>query len=92
MLGFATTAKFRKDRKLMKKQGKDLSLLDIVIIKLRKKEQLEPRYCDHQLSGKFAKLRECHILPDWLLIYAIDNKKIVLTATRTGSHSDLYKK
>ncbi len=92
MLGFATTAKFRKDRKLMRKQGKDLSLLDAVIVKLRNREQLEPKYRDHQLSGKFAKLRECHILPDWLLIYIIDNNKLVLTATRTGSHSDLYKK
>jgi mRNA interferase YafQ len=92
MLGFATTAKFRKDRKLMKKQGKNLSLLDAVIAKLRNKEQLEPKYRDHQLNGNFARLRECHILPDWLLIYIIDNGKLVLTASRTGSHSDLYKK
>ncbi len=91
MLEFKTTAKFRKDRKRMKKQGKDLSLLDNIITKLRKKETLDPKHRDHQLTGNFARLRECHITPDWLLIYVYDNNKIILTAVRTGSHSDLLK-
>ena len=90
MLRLETTARYRKDRKRMKRQGKDLSLLDSVIIQLQKGELLEARYCDHPLTGNFARLRECHISPDWLLIYAIDNGRLVLTASRTGSHSELY--
>jgi len=90
MLRLETTTKYRKDRKRMKKQGKDLSLLDSVITKLQKRETLEAKYCDHQLTGNFARLRECHISPDWLLIYAIDNGRLILTASRTGSHSELY--
>jgi len=89
MLRLETTVKYRKDRKQMKKQGKDLLLLDSVINKLQKREPLEAKHCDHQLKGKFSRLRECHITPDWLLIYAIDNNRLVLTASRTGSHSDL---
>jgi mRNA interferase YafQ len=90
MLRLETTTKYRKDRKRMKKQGKDLSLLDSVITKLQKRETLEAKYYDHQLTGNFARLRECHISPDWLLIYAIDNGRLILTASRTGSHSELY--
>jgi len=90
MLRLETTARYRKDRRRMKKQGKDLSELDFVITKLQKGEQLETKYHDHPLTGNFARLRECHITPDWLLIYAIDNNRLVLTASRTGSHSELY--
>jgi len=90
MLRLETTARYRKDRKRMKKQGKDLSQLDFVITKLQKEEQLEAKYHDHPLTGNFARLRECHITPDWLLIYAIDNNRLVLSASRTGSHSELY--
>jgi mRNA interferase YafQ len=90
MLRLETTSKYRKDRKRMKKQGKNLSLLDAVITKLQNKEPLETKHCDHQLTGNFARLRECHITPDWLLIYAIDNNRLVLTASRTGSHSELF--
>jgi mRNA interferase YafQ len=73
MLRLETTARYRKDRKLMRKQGKNLSLLDSIISKLQKRETLEVKHCDHQLTGKFARLRECHITPDWLLIYIINN-------------------
>jgi mRNA interferase YafQ len=90
MLALETTAKYRKDRKLMKKQGKDLSLLDSIIKKLQNRETLEAKHRDHPLMGNFSRLRECHIAPDWLLIYAIDNNRLVLTASRTGSHSDLF--
>jgi len=89
MLRLETTAKYRKDRKRMKKQGKDLLLLDSIIEKLQNQEPLEAKHHDHPLKGNFSRLRECHITPDWLLIYAIDNNRLVLTASRTGSHSDL---
>jgi mRNA interferase YafQ len=89
MLRIETSARYRKDRKLMKKQGKDLSLLDDIILKLQERKPLDPKHRDHQLTGKFARLRECHITPDWLLIYAIDNNRLILSLSRTGSHSDL---
>jgi len=92
MLKLETTSRYRKDEKQMKKRGVDMSLLDGVITKLRSREPLEIKHRDHQLSGKFSKFRECHITPDWLLIYIIDNDRLVLTASRTGSHSDLFKK
>ena len=91
-LELETTAKYRKDERRMKKRGVDVSLLDDIISKLRKREPLEAKHRDHQLKGKFSRLRECHITPDWLLIYIIDNNRLVLTASRTGTHSDLFKK
>jgi mRNA interferase YafQ len=90
MLRLEISSRYKKDKKLMKKRGKNLSLLDDIIKKLQNKEVLEAKHCDHQLSGNFARLRECHITPDWLLIYAVDNDRLVLTASRTGSHSDLF--
>ena len=90
MLRLETSTRYRKDRKLMKRQGKNLSLLDAVIVKLQNKETLDVRHKDHPLSGNYVRLRECHITPDWLLIYGIDNDRLVLTASRTGSHSDLF--
>jgi len=90
MLRLETTTKYKKDRKRMKKQGKNLSLLDAVITKLQDKETLDAKHCDHPLTGNFVRLRECHITPDWLLIYAIDNDRLILTASRTGSHSELF--
>ncbi len=92
MLELETTAKYRKDLKLMRKRGLDLSLLEAIIEKLKKQEQLEAKHHDHSLKGNFIGFRECHIEPDWLLIYAIDNNRLILTASRTGSHSDLFKK
>ena len=90
MLKLETTARYRKDRKRMKKQGKDLSLLLAIIKKLQNRETLDAKHCDHPLHGNYARHRECHITPDWLLIYGIDKDKLVLTASRTGSHSDLF--
>jgi mRNA interferase YafQ len=74
----------------MSKQGKDLSLLDAVIEKLQNNETLDAKHRDHPLHGDYVGFRECHIEPDWLLIYGIDSGKLVLTASRTGSHSDLF--
>ena len=90
MLELVPTTKYRKDRKLMRKRGLDLSLLDDVIRKLQNREKLAPSFCDHSLTNNYAGFRECHIAPDWLFIYAVDNKQLILTAVRTGSHSDLF--
>lgn len=76
----------------MKKRGLDISLLDEVIDLLRQGKQLEERYRDHGLTGNFADFRECHIKPDWLLIYLIEDDILTLTLIDTGSHSDLFKK
>jgi mRNA interferase YafQ len=90
MLRLAPTSRYRKDKKQMRKRGLDLSLLEAIIEKLRKRETLEEKHKDHALKGNYAGFRECHVLPDWLLIYGIDNERLVLTALRTGSHSDLF--
>ncbi|MCQ2413080.1 MAG: type II toxin-antitoxin system YafQ family toxin [Sphaerochaetaceae bacterium] len=62
-----------------------------VVKMLEERKSLPPKYKDHKLKGKYSNQRECHIHPDWLLIYAIDNDKLILTLTRTGTHSDLFK-
>ena len=89
MLSLKTTTRFKKDYKRMKKQGKDLSLLEGIITDLLAEKALDEKYLDHPLSGNYVGFRECHILPDWLLIYTVDKKQLILTAVRTGSHSDL---
>ena len=67
-----------------------MGLLDEVIQTLIEEKPLDPKHRDHELLGRYDGFRECHIQPDWLLIYARDNEQLVLTATRTGSHSDLF--
>lgn len=89
MLTLKTTTRFKKDYKRMKKQGKDMSLLEFVIDELLAERVLDEKYQDHSLVGKYVGFRECHILPDWLLIYVVDHEELILTASRTGSHSDL---
>lgn len=84
------TTKFKKDLKLIKKQGKDLNKLYAVVEKIALGEGLDKKYKDHLLSGNYEGFRECHIEPDWLLIYQIDNEEIILLLSRTGSHSDLF--
>ncbi len=90
MLTLKTTAKFRKDYKRMKSQGKNMSLLEDVVDTLLEEKPLEARHRDHPLSGSYIGFRECHILPDWLLIYAVNHEQLILTASRTGTHSDLF--
>lgn len=89
-LTIVPTSQFKKDFKRIKKRGYDLSELKGVLDKLANREELEQRNRDHALSGNYAGFRECHIKPDWLLVYAIDDDKLILTASRTGSHSDLF--
>lgn len=81
---------FRKDLKLVAKRGYKIELLTNVIKKLANGEKLAPKYKDHQLSGNFGFYRECHIQPDWLLIYEIDGNELILYLTRTGTHSELF--
>lgn len=90
MLTLTTTAKFRKDYKRVKKQGLDISQLKDVINMLLQEAPLPDQYHDHALTGNFQGFRECHIQPDWLLLYYIDHNKLVLTVVRTGSHSELF--
>ncbi len=81
---------FKKDYKLIVKRGYNISLLEEVIGMLANEETLPEKYRDHDLRGEYEGFRECHILPDWLLIYRIENGGITLALARTGSHSDLF--
>lgn len=83
------TSAFSKDLKKIKKRGYNIDLLESVVDKLQTGEQLEPKYKDHFLTGNWKGFRECHIQPDWLLVYRIYEDKLLLVLTRTGTHSDL---
>ncbi|MCI0613267.1 type II toxin-antitoxin system YafQ family toxin [bacterium] len=83
------TSHFKKDYKKILKQGKDESKFEALIAKLINNEILEDKYKDHKLSGQFKNCRECHIEPDWLVIYKITDLEIILI--RTGSHSELFR-
>lgn len=86
------TSQFKKDYKLAKKRGRNMNLLDDVIKSLANGEGLVEKYYDHSLSGNWTGHRECHIQPDWLLVYYYNQDVLVLTLSRTGSHSDLFGK
>ena len=75
----------------MKKRGLDLNLLDKVVDELRQGNPLDEKYKDHMLKGEYAGFHECHIKPDWLLIYLIEDNILTLTLVNTESHSDLFK-
>ena len=81
------TSAFKKNYKLMKKRGMDISLLDDVIEVLRRGKELDGKYKDHVLKGEYASFHECHVKPDWLLIYLIENNILTLTLVNTGSHA-----
>ncbi len=84
------TARFQKDLKRVQKRGYDLSLLTVILKKLADGETLPEKNRDHSLSGDYSGCRECHIAPDWLLIYEIADDELILYLTRTGTHSDLF--
>ena len=84
------TPTFKKDFKLAQKQGLDLNKLKEIIILLANGEPLPPKNKDHQLKGNYKGHRECHIEPDWLLIYKIQDDMLILTLVRTGSNSKLF--
>lgn len=90
MLKLRTTAQFRKDYKLAKKRGRKLDLLEDIINMLLEEKPLPENARDHALHGSYTGFRECHIEPDWLLIYAVENGQTILVASRTGTHSDLF--
>lgn len=89
MLELRFTSKFKKDYKRLKRQGKDLAKLEATLEMLARGEALAESMRDNSLGGTYRGHRECHIEPDWLLIYRIDEGDLVLVATRTGSHSEL---
>ena len=84
------SSKFSKDLKTIARRGFDLNKIKFVIEELANGKTLDPKYKDHQLQGDYIGKRECHILPDWLLIYEICDNELFLYLARTGSHSDLF--
>lgn len=91
MLEIQFYTQFKRDIKRAKKRHMDMSLLKYVINKLQACEPLEEKYRDHALSGEYAGFRECHIQPDWLLVYKIIEERLILVLARTGTHSDVFK-
>lgn len=90
LLDVRYSKRFNKDTKLIVKRGYDIQKLKDVISLLRTQKPLPEKYKDHALSGNYAAYRECHITPDWLLIYRIENEVLTLVLFRTGTHSDLF--
>ena len=90
MYSIRPTTKFQKDLKRIEKRGYNISLLTEVIKMLANGDKLPEKNKDHSLFGDYAGCRECHITPDWLLIYEIANEELILYLTRTGTHSDLF--
>lgn len=84
------SSRFSKDLKIIARRGYDLNLIKFVIEELANGKPLDPKYKDHQLQGNYIGKRECHILPDWLLIYEICDNELFLYLARPGSHSDLF--
>lgn len=84
------TSQFKKDYKLAIKRGCDINKLQKVVMILASGETLPEEYRDHPLRGNYSGYRECHIEPDWLLVYKITENVLVLTLYRTGTHSDLF--
>ena len=86
------TTAYKKSYKLMKKRGADMDALDRVVDTLRQGKRLAEKHRDHGLSGNLTGFRECHIAPDWLLVYLIENGVLTLTLVDTGTHADLFGK
>lgn len=90
MLEIVLSNQFKKDLKLASKRGYKLELLERIVDKIANNIKLEDKYRDHALTGNYIGFRECHIQPDWLLVYRIENDELILFLSRTGSHSDLF--
>ena len=84
------TTKFKKDLKVCKSRGYDIELIKEIIKKLANGEKLDDKNRDHDLHGDWEGYRECHVQPDWLLIYKYQEDELILYLTRTGTHSDLF--
>nr|WP_315102419.1 type II toxin-antitoxin system YafQ family toxin [uncultured Catonella sp.] len=89
-LNIVVSNQFKKDLKLASKRGFDIDKLKEVVDKLAEQSTLDKKYNDHNLLGEYKGFRECHIEPDWLLIYRIDKSEVELFLFRTGTHSDLF--
>lgn len=90
MYDLILTGKFKKSLKLAKKRGLNIHLLEEVVNILQSGGELDKKYHDHELKGKYKNFRECHIQPDWLLICLIENDILTLTLIDTGTHADLF--
>ncbi len=88
MLNLNITSQFKRDLKLCKKRNYDINLLNAVVNTLRIPAPLPSKNRDHALKGNYIRRRECHITPDWLLIYRVDENELYLD--RTGTHADLF--
>lgn len=90
MLDVRYSTRFKKDYKILVKRGYNPQLLQDVLELLCSEQPLPPKYKDHNLSGNYEGHRECHITPDWLLVYKVEQQILTLFLTRTGTHSDLF--
>lgn len=90
MLDVVLSNRFKKDLKLAAKRGLDLAELEAVVNRLAAQQPLPDKNRDHTLTGDYIGFRECHIRPDWLLVYRVDGEDLVLFLFRTGSHTDLF--
>ncbi|MCD7889172.1 MAG: type II toxin-antitoxin system YafQ family toxin [Oscillospiraceae bacterium] len=90
MLNVVLSNRFKKDLKIAAKRGCNLELLDDVVNTLADGEPLAEKLRDHSLTGDYVGFRECHIQPDWLLVYRIEDGDLILFLFRTGTHSDLF--
>lgn len=90
MYDIQITSRFKKDLKTAIKRGYSMESLNNVVDMLASGQSLPEKNKDHSLSGNWSNYRECHVAPDWLLIYKIENDILVLTLVRTGTHSDLF--
>ncbi len=88
--GVRFSARFKKDMKTIQKRGYERRLIYAVIEKLANGEKLDEKHKDHLLAGDYDSFRECHITPDWLLVYQYREKELLLLLSRTGTHSDLF--
>lgn len=93
MLELELATQFKRDLKKIRKQRKNKELMDDIVAQLQHEQPLHPKHKDHNLTGNWHGYRECHITPDWLLIYKVikDDCIYLLRLSRTGSHSDLFK-
>lgn len=90
MLTIKYERSFKKDYKRVVRREYNIQLMEHVIELLANRSPLPPKYKDHALTGDYTGCRECHITPDWLLVYRINNEELILILTRTGTHSDLF--
>lgn len=90
MLKIEYTRRMKQDAKRMQKRGKDMQKLSLALDLLACGNSIPPQYRDHPLSGSWNDFRECHIEPDWLLVYQVLDEKLILVATATGTHADLF--